>query len=253
MSAQTFQAVVLRVKDVGEADCIVHLLTDRHGRLAARAASARRSLRRFGGALDMGVLVSAQASRIPGRDMWRLNLCDLLADRPRLKSDYLALSRAALLIELVLDLIGPNDPCPEIFELLSQGLERLEAAPDRTTERTVVAVCLARLLALTGFAPRLINCQNCGRALEGFDRVGLAAGSGGAVCPDCAGDREEVVRDGLDRGGLITLQKAILSELPAAWRLRFSAPALDRVEAFLFGLAQRAAERPLKSLKALKA
>jgi DNA repair protein RecO (recombination protein O) len=249
MTDQVFKAVVLRTRDVGETDCIVHLLTDKHGRVAARAASARRSLKRFGGALDMGAVVQAQASRVPGRDMWRLNLCDPVADRPRLKTNFETLSRAAVLIESVLVLVGPDDPCPDVFELVVQGLERLEAAPDRTAERTVVVVGLARLLALTGFAPRLSNCRNCGRSLEGSARVFYSPGSGGVLCQGCAGEGTD--RDGLDRGGLITLQKVIASDLAPAWRLRFSAAALDRVEAFLFGLVQRAAERPLKSLKAL--
>ncbi|MBU0515635.1 MAG: DNA repair protein RecO [Proteobacteria bacterium] len=251
MTSQTFKAVVLRTRDVGEADCIVHLLTDRHGRVAARAASARRSLKRFGGALDTGVLVQAQATQVRGRDLWRLDVCDPLAARPRVKNDYQALSRAALMIELVFCLVGQNDPCPEIFELLAEGLARLDAAADRTAERTVVVVFMARMLAATGFAPHLRDCRGCGRSVTAQASVTLSAARGGVICNDCAGEAGGPALPGLDRGGLITLQKAISSPLDQAWRLRFSGAALTEAERFLFRLAQHAADKPLKSLKAL--
>lgn len=251
MTSQTFKAVVLRTRDVGEADCIVHLLTDQHGRVAARAASARRSLKRFGGALDTGVLVQAQATLVRGRDLWRLDVCDPVAARPRVKNDYQTLSRAALMIELVFCLVGQNDPCPEVFELLAEGLARLDAAVDRAAERTVVVVFVARILAATGFTPRLSECRGCGRPVTDQASVTLSAARGGALCGDCAGEAGGPDLPGLDRGGLITLQKAISLNLDQAWRLRFSASALTEVERFLFHLAQHAADKPLKSLKAL--
>ncbi|MBX7197665.1 MAG: DNA repair protein RecO, partial [Sandaracinaceae bacterium] len=47
-TAQASRAVLLRSVDFGEADRIVTLLTEQHGRVAVMARGARRSQKRFG-------------------------------------------------------------------------------------------------------------------------------------------------------------------------------------------------------------
>ena len=46
-------AIVLRVTDYGEADRIVTLLTESHGKVSALARGAKKSRKRFGAALGL--------------------------------------------------------------------------------------------------------------------------------------------------------------------------------------------------------
>jgi len=54
------EAYVLGTSELGEADLIVTLLSEQHGRVRGVAASARKSRRRFGGAVDPMTRVSAR-------------------------------------------------------------------------------------------------------------------------------------------------------------------------------------------------
>ena len=63
------QALVVGVRAFKEADRMVDLLTPDHGRITAIARIARRSQRRFGGALDVGNRVEASLRR-PRAELW---------------------------------------------------------------------------------------------------------------------------------------------------------------------------------------
>ena len=58
--------IVVGHVDYGEADRIVHLLTPEQGRVAAMARGARKSRKRFGGALDLGNRIRTHISRGKG-------------------------------------------------------------------------------------------------------------------------------------------------------------------------------------------
>jgi len=78
------EAVVLGTVDFGEADRIVTLFTRNHGRLSAFAAGARKSKRRFAGALEAGTHLTARLVT-PRGDTPRLDGADVHKSFPKLR------------------------------------------------------------------------------------------------------------------------------------------------------------------------
>ena len=83
------EALVLSTVDFGEADRIVTLFTRGHGRLSAFAAGARKSKRRFAGALEAGTHLTARLVTTRG-DTLRLDGVDVIRSFHRIRDDLAA-------------------------------------------------------------------------------------------------------------------------------------------------------------------
>ena len=142
--AQTLEAIVLRVIDVGEADRLVVLFTRQRGRIAARAKGVRRLHSRMGGSLQPGAHVTAQVTE--GRGGWIVAGASTLGEDAGFPS-AVALSRAQEGIEILLALTEDDEPLPGVFDLLHAFLRLCRA------ERRMLLPFTLRLLWLLGSLP----------------------------------------------------------------------------------------------------
>jgi len=203
------RAVVLRTYRLGEADRIVVLLTQEHGKVRAVAKGVRKTTSRIGARLEpmnhVEVLVK------PGRGLAVIDEVKLVSVHHRLHSDLSRMSQGMAMLEAV-DRIAPDlEPVPAIFELLRRALATL----DQQKSPLMLAAFYLKLLAIEGSAPQLGSCVGCGAAddLVGFDIV-----QGGTQCGSCrmgapfSGQALEVLR--MILGG--DLRRALdLGESPA--------------------------------------
>ncbi|MBM4380118.1 MAG: DNA repair protein RecO [Deltaproteobacteria bacterium] len=172
-------AVVVSAVDYGEADRIVTLLTEHRGRVSAFAAGARKSKRRFAGALEPGTLLRAHLVARRG-STWRLDSVDLDRSHLALRTDLPRLSRALYALELCRELVRDEQPHPALFRILVEYLGQLEA--NRAGPTSLIAFELAAL-GLAGFMPRFSACALCGGGL--VEPVRFDADHGGCVCGPC--------------------------------------------------------------------
>jgi DNA repair protein RecO (recombination protein O) len=176
------RGVVLRTTPLRESDLLVVLYTETHGRVSAVARGARRSQRRFAGALSLLVLGRYQLKRPARGELWSLDSADVEREWTRIASDVVAVAHASYVIELVGALLPAESPEPHALELIVAVWESLAAhGPSPGVLR---AVELA-LLDLGGHRPALAQCAACGSTeLDGgavFDPQ-----RGGAICRRCA-------------------------------------------------------------------
>lgn len=184
--AERSRAVLLRSVDFGEADRIVTLLTDRHGRLAVIARGARRSQRRFGAALEPFAII--EASVAPGTgEVGRLSEARVLRAFPRLLGSLDAMREAGRILELVRAVVPQREPEPRVIDALESLFAELDAEPGHAAEAGGYVRCGLRVLSIVGFAPRLQTCVGCGRAPEPSQAALFDAGRGGIVCRACGG------------------------------------------------------------------
>ncbi|MCB9744945.1 MAG: DNA repair protein RecO [Alphaproteobacteria bacterium] len=182
--ASQVSAVVVGHVDYRDADRIVQLLTAPHGRISALARSARRSAKRFGGALDLGNRVDVMLR--PGRgDLWHLDSAELADGRPHMRQDLDRIALGAYCCELVASLARSEHPEPRLFGLLDVALMVLDAAT------TVPSACFrlgveAKALTFSGMTPVLTRCAACGEDL-GEGPLVLDPGSGGVLHRRCGG------------------------------------------------------------------
>ncbi len=78
------EAIILRTIKLKEHDLLVELMTKERGRLTLRAFAARKSRRRFGGALEIGTHVRAEI----GPKLRTLNSCDILGPLNRIRGEF---------------------------------------------------------------------------------------------------------------------------------------------------------------------
>ena len=174
------EALVLSTLDFGEADRIVTLFTRAHGRLSAFAAGARKSKRRFAGALEAGTHLTARLVSTRG-DTYRLDGVDVIRSFHRLRDDLARIARAMYCLELCRELSRDQQPNEPLFDALAQYLGLLE---DGKAGPTSLIKFELDALQYTGFMPRFTPCALCGQPTG--DRPRFDPEHGGVVCLACS-------------------------------------------------------------------
>ncbi len=180
MDRFTDEAIVLSTVDYGDADRIVTLFTRARGRLTAFAAGARKSKRRFPGALEAGNHLNAQLVARNG-DTYRLDGAAIVKSYFHLREDLSRIARALYALELCREITRDHEAHAELFELVLGFLGRLdrnEAGPSS------LLVFELEALALAGYRPRFSPCAICGGPVGEHPRFDPDAG--GVACDDCA-------------------------------------------------------------------
>jgi len=174
--------VVLKTTPLRESDLLVVLYTATHGRVTAVARGARKSQRRFAGALQLLVLGRYQLGRRPKGELWGLDSADVEREWTQLASDVFAVAHASYIAELVAALLPAESPEPEALDVIVGLWESLsEGGASPAALRNVELA----LLELAGHQPALASCAACGeRDLESGAMFDPARG--GAICRRCA-------------------------------------------------------------------
>lgn len=167
------EAVVLRTYKLGEADRIVVLMTERHGKVRAVAKGVRRTSSRFGSRLEPTTHVAVQLHL--GRELDVVTQAEAVDVFRRVREGLDRFARASAMLEAVDQLTPDREPNPALHRMLVGALRSLEA-DDRPL---VVAGFFLKLLALEGFRPEVDVCVECG-CDDGLVALDLEAG--GVLC-----------------------------------------------------------------------
>ena len=171
--------MILRGRQLGEADRILTLFTLERGKLDAVAKGIRRSRSHFAGRLEF------------------FNECDFLMHRGR-SLDVIVSAEiraapwsrlvepgryavASVLAELIDAFCEPDLALPDVYELLTAAIAALVTVP---APADLLARFSLRLLEMLGLAPPLESCIGCGRPFAGGP-LWLDAESGGLVHREC--------------------------------------------------------------------
>ncbi|MDQ3963866.1 MAG: DNA repair protein RecO [Actinomycetota bacterium] len=230
------EAVVLKTMKLGEADRIVTLMTRSHGKVRAVAKGVRKTKSRFGGRLEPFTRVDLMLYKGRG-DLDTITSADILSSFDVVRTDYVRLTAASSLVELVDKITPDRERALNIYMLLLAGLQALV---DGSTE-SVVPAFFVKLLSISGYHPQLGICSGCGAnaRLSGF-----SAEMGGVVCEDCWHEDERAMR-------LSPAAIALMARLLAAdFGERADPTEADEVRGVMRRYAEFHLERPLRSLRA---
>jgi DNA repair protein RecO (recombination protein O) len=174
-------AIVLSVKDFGEADRLVTFLTPARGRLTGVAKHARKSRRRFAHCLEpLSRVIFFLSARARG-DLEFLEKGEAVRSFPALRRDLPRLGAATLLAELAGELASPPEATAEVFAALETALLLLE---EGAPSDSLLPVFLLHLLKLGGYGLILNRCQACGEEPQAPLVVSLPRG--GVLCGTCS-------------------------------------------------------------------
>jgi DNA repair protein RecO (recombination protein O) len=180
MERAVFKCVVLGTVDTGEADRVVSLFSEERGLLRAFAAHARKSQKRFGGALEPFTLLNAALVERRG-ELYRFERAEILEPFTGIRADLADIARASFACELCGALCREREPHPELFGELLDLLFRLSK---RTSTPEDLLVFELGALGWAGLRPTLDLCGGCGKEPSPDDR--FDDDSGGLLCADCA-------------------------------------------------------------------
>jgi DNA repair protein RecO (recombination protein O) len=172
-------AIVLQIRDLGEADRILVVFTPTRGKVSIIAKGARRTKSRLGPYLDHFSQVALHLSK--GRDLDVVTSAVTIRQHVNLSSDIDAFGHAAHCAELVRDLTEEHQEHPGVFELLASSLTLLD---EGVNPWHVARHFELGLLVALGYRPELFHCLNCQRDLDPCPNV-FSSRMGGMLCDDC--------------------------------------------------------------------
>lgn len=218
MKSTSTRALVLRALDFGESDRILHLLLPNFGRVTVIAKGARRSRRRFSGALDLFQHLKVQIEMRRSGAMARLDQAVLLHNFGALRVDPSRFALGCYLLEL-LDRLAPEGGArDDTRRLFGFALASLQVISERPVDGCLRTLLELRALDALGLRPEFLRCVRCGR---GAVSTGAAAffhvADGGVICAPCGGGVDDCLR--VHPGTLRALDQGLRFDLARLHRL----------------------------------
>ena len=210
---------MLRSIRLGEADRVLHLYTEAHGRVGAVAKGVRKTMSRFGARLEPLSHVELVLHR--GRsELQTVTAAQLVRSHHDAREDYYRFSVGMIGAEAMLRLFTEEEANERAFGALTRFLGLLDGAPHAADRPTLDPLGLAfqlKLLWLAGYLPHVTACAECGAEREPL--VGYSARAGGAVCERCAPVTEALA---LAPDGVVGIEALLARPLADASGLRLS-------------------------------
>ncbi len=176
--------VVIRRMDLGEADRLLTLLTERYGKLKAVARGCRRPKSRLGGNLEPLVIAEFLLWKREGRDLAIVRSAEMTEHFPSIPGDLRAFVAAQFAAEMLDRGLAEEEPHPRFFSLLTGFLRSLRHPANAAASLLVFTV---RVLDLLGYGVRPDRCAACLRPLPPVPAQSwMEYGAGGVTCPACA-------------------------------------------------------------------
>lgn len=250
MPGYTTPAILLRRINYGDHDLIINLFTLDRGKVSVIAKAAKKSVKRFGGVLELFSVMDAVINPGRGKGLPVLQEAALIHPYANIRSDVVKTAYASYWAELVNTWMEEYDRQDLIFALLRHVFSALDGQAHGT--RALSILFQIRFMLLSGLAPNLSTCSRCGLAAEKVTaaKVSFSLKNGGIVCGDCNAFASH--RVALSRGTLKQLTWIQQGDLEKASRLRFSEPSLTEGLALCEAFVPYHLGKEPKSLKFLR-
>jgi len=257
-------AILLRKIEYGDHDLIITFLTRDKGKISVMAKNAKKSVRRFSGAMDLFSVNHIQCAFPKKNRDAMINLCQTVLKKgfSHIRYDVVNTAYASYWTEIVTQWLEERKAQPDIFELLYTALEMVDDGFIRT--EVISLLFQIRFMRLSGFSPGLDQCDTCLTSLEGIDsaRLWFDFKAGRVVCPQCKGSISPVQEPAgpfggntrgcwVSKGTLKQLSWINTVEMARAGRIKFSPAAIQEGETLLESFIPFHIGRHFNSLKFL--
>jgi DNA repair protein RecO (recombination protein O) len=232
-------AIVLKRRDMGEADRLLTVLTRDRGKLTLLAKGVRKLASRKAGHVEPFTHVDLLAAK--GKSLDLVTQAETLAAHRALREDLWRSAWGYYVVELADAFTQDADPNELLFDLLLETLERLDGGAEPAL---TVRYYEVHLLALAGYQPQLFRCIQCQELLKPQVNF-LSIERGGILCPQHAAHQADAVALSLP------VQKVLRYLQTREWEqvapLRLGAEVSSQVETLLGRYIVYHLERSLRS------
>lgn len=147
MRSYKTEGIVIRRRNVGEADRLLTVFTRHHGKITIKAQGVRKISSRRSGHIELLNLVSL--SLYKGRSMSTLTEVETIDNFSSVKDNLKSVGFAYHVCELIDSLCAENQENSQVFSLLCDVLSKLEEREDHVD---LISVFEKQLLAALGFS-----------------------------------------------------------------------------------------------------
>lgn len=172
------EGVILKRRNLGEADTIFTLFSPDQGKFDAIARGVRKSRSRMGGHLEP--LTRSRVMLAQGRSLDVFTQAETVEPYRTLREDLDRTAAAVYCAELLDAFTVEHHDQRELYRLFVEVLQTLDAGYSVQVTRYFEV----QLLALTGYEIQADACAACGRRLAAEDTL-FAPAAGGLVCHQC--------------------------------------------------------------------
>ncbi|MDP9160169.1 MAG: DNA repair protein RecO [Acidobacteriota bacterium] len=177
MSLKESEAIVLRTYPLRESDLLVTLFTRLEGKVKGVARAAKKSKRRFGGALEPLTYVRIFYEDRERQELARLDSCEVIESPMAREVGYPRVVALSHVAEVLDELLPDREANDTVFRLALSAINHLRGS-EIWMPVTYFDVWMTRLM---GYLPELSECIVCGQSLNG-SRAFFHALADGLMC-----------------------------------------------------------------------
>jgi len=179
MATYKTKGIVLKRKDVGEADKIITVFSDRYGKIIARAKGVRKILSKNGGSIELFILADFVFAE--GKNFDILVGASIINSFKNIRNNLKKTAIAYYFVELVDKLTSEKEGSNKIFGLLLESFSFLDSKKEKLL---IYPYFELNLLSYLGYFPQLEKCVHCHKEINSEINY-FSNHLGGIVCPNC--------------------------------------------------------------------
>jgi DNA repair protein RecO (recombination protein O) len=222
-------AILLRKIEYGDHDFIISFLTESRGKISVIAKNAKKSIKRFSGALDLFSLHHIQCT-FPKKKKDGLTIlsgADLENGFASIRYDVFKTAYASFWVELIRLWLEEDKAQPHLYDLLRFCLDALDT---RALSKEVLSLLFQiRFMSLSGFLPNIENCDKCKTPVDLIEQKNLRFDfqEGRIICQKCIKKRTKYG---------MTVSKGTLKQL--SWINNYGISRADRIKFSRFAIKE---------------
>ena len=246
-------AILLRKIEYGDHDFIISFLTQSKGKISVMAKNAKKSIKRFSGALDLFSMNHIYCT-FPKKNKDALTILsqvDLENGFANIRCDVFKTAYASYWIELILLWLEEDKAQPDVYALLLFSLNSLNTGI--LSRQVISLVFQIRFMSLSGFSPNIETCDTCQTPIDLIEQKNLWFDfqEGRIMCQNCIQKRSKYGMT-ISKGTLKQLFWINNNDISRADRIKFSRFAIIEGARLLESFIPFHLGREFKSLQFLR-
>ncbi len=231
MSSFSTPAIVLRRIDFGDYDLILNFFTLNNGKISAIAKSAKKSVKRFSGVLELFSVLDVVCSSSRGKGLPILQEAALKQPFSKIREDIVKIAYASYWAELINVWMEDGKKQVQIYQLFQYVLGELDLG--YIQQEALSIIFQIRFIKISGFCPDLTRCGNCRIEIEEIKKAKIVFDiiKGCLICDRCSSATLDKIH--LSKGTIKQLLWVESGGLKKAGRIRFTKTALSEGLKFL--------------------
>lgn len=243
MSLVKTRGIVMKHTNLGEADKIVTLFTEKLGKVHAVAHGSRKSKSMLLSSTQ--IFSYCEYVLYKGKSLYTISQSEIKESFQILLDDLYTLTYSSYLMELVDSLAVDEESNIELFMLILKALYLLM---DKNIDRELLIRAFELLsMKVSGFMPVLEECTICKRSIQ--KHMKFSAKFGGIICEDCW-ERDESSQN-IDISTINIMKFIIRTDIEKVRNIKISKENKNEMKKIMKNYIKYYLERDFKSLEFL--